>query len=110
MSMDNRNWSFLTSHGVVFAYIAQNPRSTMQKIAEVTDLSIRGVSIIIDNLAKSGFLTKVKEGRCNYYIVHPEATMREDVIGEVTIGQMLKAYNCEVEEVENNGLPCCNGN
>ncbi|MDD5605545.1 MAG: hypothetical protein PHX29_06560 [Dehalococcoidales bacterium] len=49
-------------------------------------MSIRGVNTIIDNLTESGYVTKVKEGRCNHYIVLPDRFWREKIVGECTIG------------------------
>jgi predicted transcriptional regulator len=96
--MNNKQWSFLTNYWVVFAYIAKNPRSTTQNIAQATNLSIRGVNIIIDNLVQDGYITKVKEGRCNSYVVHPERSMQEKFAGDCTIGDMLKAFKFNGEK------------
>ena len=95
--MEKKQWAFLTNYGIVFAYISQHPKSTTQKIAEMTNMSIRGGNIIIDNLNEAGYLTKVKDGRCNYYVVHPELTIREDLLGECTIGEVLKAFGYDVK-------------
>lgn len=54
--------------------------------ASGTNMSIRGVNTIIDNLTESGYVTKVKEGRCNHYIVLPDRFWREKIVGECTIG------------------------
>jgi predicted transcriptional regulator len=96
--MKGKQWSFLTNYGVVFTYIAKNPKSTIQNIAQMTNLSIRYVNIIIDNLIEAGYITKVKEGRCNYYIVHPEQPVKEDLIGECTIGDVLKVFGCVINK------------
>jgi predicted transcriptional regulator len=99
--MKNKQWSFLTNYGIILAFIAQNPCSTTQHIAQMTNMSIRGVNIIIDNLTNAGYLTKVKEGRCNHYIVHPDRSVQEDLVGECTIGEVFKAFGYEVKKIEN---------
>ncbi len=88
-------WTFLSNHGRVIAYIAKNPRSTSHIIANATNLSIPGVHRIISDLEKAGYVERSKNGRSNVYTVHPELPMRHHLESEYCVGDVLKAIGCK---------------
>lgn len=104
--MARKRWSFITNYGVILTYIAQNPRSTTQNMAQMTNLSIRYVNTIIDNLIAAGYITKIKEGRRNYYVIHPEQPVQEELIGTYTIGEMLKVFGCVINQADSLEAVC----
>jgi hypothetical protein len=87
--MENKQWTFLSNHGRVFAYLAKHPENTAQVIAQEVGLSIRAVQKIIDDLEREGYLDRQKFGRCNRYAVHPEMHMRHRMEAEFTVGEIL---------------------
>jgi DNA-binding MarR family transcriptional regulator len=92
-------WTFLTNHGRVLAYIAKHPQSTTQEIAQEAGITLRAVQKIIAELEASGYLARHKEGRCNRYSVHPEIPMRHRLEREHPVGDILIAlgYNAQKE-------------
>ena len=96
--MKKGEWTFLSNHGRVLAYIAKNPHSTVQSIASATGLSGPGVQKIIGDLGKSGYIERLKAGRSNYYTVHPELPMRHHLESEYPVGQVLRAIGCQISE------------
>jgi len=93
-------WTFLTNHGRVLAYIAKNPKRTTQEIAQEAGITLRAVQKIIAELEAGGYLARHKEGRRNRYAVHPEIPMRHRLERNHAVGDILAAlgYNRRSEE------------
>jgi predicted transcriptional regulator len=87
-NMDKGNWTFLSNHGHVFAYIIKNSHCTIQEIAGATELSVAGVQKMINDLEKGGYITKLKVGRVNQYIVHEDAPARRNL--DHNIGWLIR--------------------
>lgn len=94
--MKKGEWTFLTNHGTVLAYIAKYPCSTAQHIAEVAGISIRAVQSIITDLEEDGYIERQRCGRCNHYIVHPERPMRHRLQRDYCVGSVLQAIGCSL--------------
>jgi len=88
-------WTFLSNHGRVFAYIAKHPKVTTEAIAREVGLTQRGVQKIIADLEAAGYIARRKEGRCNHYAVHPELPMRHPLEREHAVGELLSALGSE---------------
>ena len=86
-----KDWTFLSNHGRVFAYIAKHPSTTTQEAAQQAGLSIRAVQQMISDLEECGYIAKRKEGRRNCYTVHSELPMRHRLEGEHAVGDILVA-------------------
>jgi DNA-binding IclR family transcriptional regulator len=95
--MKNREWTFLSNHGRVLAYIAKHPQSLTQEIAQEADLSIAGVQKIITDLEKGNYLARRKVGRRNHYTIRPELPMRHRLEREYSVGDVLAGigYNAQ---------------
>ena len=89
--MKKGEWTFLTNHGRVLAYIANNPQHTTQEIAQEAGITLRAVQKIITELEASGYIVRHKEGRRNRYSVHPEMPMRHRLEREHAVGDILQA-------------------
>jgi len=84
-------WTFLTNHGRVLAYIANNPQHTTQEIAQEAGITLRTVQKIITELEASGYIVRHKEGRHNRYSVHCEMPMRHRLERDHCVGDVLQA-------------------
>lgn len=84
-------WTFISNHGHMVDFLANNPRSTTQEIAQMIGLSIAGVQNIIADLEREGYLTIVKAGRRNQYIVHTDQPMRHPLERDYIVGDVLKS-------------------
>jgi DNA-binding MarR family transcriptional regulator len=89
--MAKKEWTFLSNHGRVLAYVTKRPKSTAQVIAQEVGLSIRGVQQILDELEEEGYVERQKLGRCNQYVVHLEMPMRHRLERKHCVGQILLA-------------------
>ena len=81
-------WSFLTNHGRVLLCIAHDPGVRLRDIAVRVGITERSAYGIVTDLAAAGYITKVKDGRRNSYVIQahlplPEPTSRERTVGEV---------------------------
>ncbi len=89
--MSKKEWTFLTNHGRILAYVAKHPKATSQHMAERAGLSIRAVQQIITDLEKSGYIERHKEGRSNRYTIHPQLPMRHRLEHKHAVGDILAA-------------------
>jgi len=92
--MSTADWTFLTNHGHVFAYIARHPRSTIREIARAVGITDRATQKIIASLESEGYITRMKAGRCNRYEVHPELPMRHRMDRDHAVSDLLRALSC----------------
>ena len=74
--MAKRNWTFLTSHAVVFLHIVHNPDDTIRKIADEVNLAERTVASILADLREDGYVTVRKKGKTNVYTLNSDLPMR----------------------------------
>ena len=100
--MEKGQWTFLSNHGRVFAYIAKQPKSTTEVISRDVGLTQRGVQKIIAELETAGYIARRKEGRCNLYTVRPGLPMRHQLERDHTAGDILQAlgYNPKRKEAD----------
>ena len=89
--MKKGEWTFLTNHGRVLAYVAKNPARTTEQIAREAAVTLRTVQKIIAELEEGGYLVRHKEGRRNRYVVHPEMPMRHRLERDHAVGDILAA-------------------
>ncbi len=104
--MKKGEWTFLTNHGRVLAYIAKHPQSTTQEIAQEAGITLRAVQKIIAELEAGGYLARHKEGRRNRYAVHSEIPMRHRLEWDHAVGDILVAlgYSTEKEQLNSKRL------
>ncbi|MCX6012954.1 MAG: winged helix-turn-helix domain-containing protein [Chloroflexi bacterium] len=97
--MKNYQWTFLTNHGRVFAYVSRCPRSTTFEIAREVFITQRAVQKIIADLEIEGYITRHKEGRTNRYTIHPELPLRHPLENEHAVGDLLVALGCNQKSI-----------
>lgn len=85
-------WTLLTSHGRVLLLIAAQPDIRLRDIAERARITERSASGIVRDLEQAGYLTKVREGRRNSYVVHPELRFRHPAEAAHTVGELIDLF------------------
>jgi len=83
------DWSFVTNHGLVLAAIARHPRSTARNIGDAVGITERATHKIIADLEEAGYITKVKAGRRNEYIIHPDMPIKGKLSGDAAVRELL---------------------
>lgn len=85
-------WSFLTNHARVLLCIAHDPGVRLRDIAATLGITERSAYGIVTDLTKSGYVVKQKEekdGRRNRYKIRAHLPLRDAIIRERTIGEVL---------------------
>ena len=83
------DWSFLTNHARVLVCIAQDPDVRLRDIAASLGITERSVFGIVTNLTSAGYVLKDKDGRRNRYRVQVHVPLRQGIVRDQTIGELL---------------------
>jgi DNA-binding IclR family transcriptional regulator len=83
-------WSFLTNHARALICIAHDPGVRLRDIAAALDITERSAYAIVTDLAEAGYVVKEKDGRRNRYQIQRHLPLRESVVRERTIGEVLE--------------------
>ena len=60
MNPNETNWHFITNHGLVLSYIANNPSHTAREISMEVNITERTTHKIIKDLESAGYINKEK--------------------------------------------------
>lgn len=85
-----KDWTFITSHGAVLAYIAEKNGAKAIEIARDLDLTERSVRRIISQLCSAGYVKITKDGRNNHYSLNRTRSLRRAERKDVKVGELLK--------------------
>jgi len=85
----SREWGFLTNHGRVLLCIAHDPGVRLRDIAAELGVTERTAYGIVTDLTDAGYVVKNKDGRRNRYDVQGHLPLRDAVVRERTIGEVL---------------------
>ena len=62
-------WSLFSNHGLVLTTIARHPDLRLREIAAQVRITERAVQTLVGDLARAGYLERIREGRRNRYVV-----------------------------------------
>jgi predicted transcriptional regulator len=82
-------WTFLSNHTHVLLCIAQQPDARLRDVALRVGITERAVQKIVGELEDAGALTRLREGRRNLYVIHPECPLRHAIEQHQTISKLL---------------------
>jgi len=82
-------WTFITNHGLVLAYIAKYPQSTAREMATAISITERAVRKITAELEANGYMQRQRVGRNNVYYINPDIYLRHDTTRDVPVGDLL---------------------
>ena len=83
-------WTLISRHGLILAYIAKYPRSTARDIASAIKVTERTVRKIIDDLQVAGYIERQRLRRNNVYFVNNLSSLRHESVRNVKVGDLLK--------------------
>ena len=98
--MNKGQWTFFSNHARILTHIAHNPDSPAESMARRFGLSLRSVQIIIDELEKSGFISRRKIGRCNHYEVDLDMRMQHRLEKKQSVGQLVSLLGASKREAK----------
>lgn len=82
-------WTFLTNHARALLFIAQDPDARLRDLAVALDVTERTVYGIVADLTDGGYVVKEKDGRRNRYHIQTHLPLRDTIVRERTIGEVL---------------------
>ena len=91
-------WTFITNHGLVLAYIAKHPQSTARAIASAVNLTERTVHKIIAELEAEEYIKRRKVGRNNEYHINSHTELRHETTRDVMVEDFLKVLGWRREQ------------
>ena len=90
MPGERPSWTFFTNHGHVLVCLARDPDLRTRDIAERVGITERSAQAIVSDLVAAGYLTRIKEGRRNRYVVHGDLPLRHPLERDHTVGELLE--------------------
>ena len=88
--MEKNQWTFITNHGLVLAYIAHHSQSTARAIASAVNLTERTVHKIIAELEAEKYIERRRVGRRNEYYINSHTQLRHEITRDVMVEDFLK--------------------
>ena len=82
--------TFITTHGLVLAYIAKHQQGTAREISSAIHITERTVLKIIADLETETYIERHRQGRNNFYRINPHLGLKHDTTWDVTVGDLLK--------------------
>ncbi len=82
-------WTFLTNHAHVLLCLVEQPEARMREVAVRVGITERAVQRIVTELEEAGYLSRIREGRANRYLVHDSLFLRHPVEGHCTIAELI---------------------
>lgn len=83
-------FTFLTNHAIVLAYISLHPRITARELASAIGITERATRKIIADLLSTGYISKEREGRRNHYHINADLPLRHSSLEDTAIGYLLE--------------------
>jgi len=84
-----KRWTFITNHAAVLSLVAKHPRITAREISQEVGITERSVRLIISDLDKGGYISKIREGRGVRYLVDFERPMRHKTQQDVAVSHLM---------------------
>jgi DNA-binding MarR family transcriptional regulator len=82
--------TLLTNHGSVVVYIDEHPSARLREIASAIGVTERAAQAIVTELVQSGYLTRERVGRRNYYTVITDAPLRHPLVARRPLNDLLR--------------------
>jgi DNA-binding MarR family transcriptional regulator len=87
------DWTIISTHGLVLAYIAKHPQSTAREIASSIKVTEWTIHRIIAELEKEGYIKREKAGRKNVYYINPHTSLRHETVRHIKVKDLLKTLD-----------------
>lgn len=82
-------WTFFSNYAHVLVCLAQNPGALLREVAERVGVTERTAMRLISRLDEAGILTRVKQGRRNFYRITTSEHLRHPLEAHCTIDELL---------------------
>ena len=65
----------LTNHARLLLAVAEDPRATMRELGDSIGVTERAAHRLMSDLCRAGYVERHRDGRCNSYVVDPDAPL-----------------------------------
>ena len=86
-----KEWSFITTHGLVLLYISQNLQCTMREMAAAINVTERTIKRTLEDLEKAEYIKWERTGKGNIYKMNSTKGLKHELTREVMVGDLLEA-------------------
>jgi predicted transcriptional regulator len=93
-------WTFITNHAAVLSLLANHPRITAREISQEVGITERSVRIIIRDLERGGYISKIREGRGVRYMVDVKRPMRHKTQKDVAVSHLMSILSAKCSSVK----------
>ncbi|WP_424210658.1 helix-turn-helix transcriptional regulator [Streptomyces sp. BI20] len=100
-----QNWTFLTNHARVLVAISRDPGTRLRDVAMTCGLTERTVQTIVTDLETDGYLTRVRDGRRNRYLISHDALFRHPAEAGVRVAGLLALLTAAPEGPPTSSVP-----
>lgn len=83
-------WTLLSNHGLVLAYIARHPQSTVREIATAVKITEWTAHKIVTDLVREGYIERQRLGRRNSYLINPKSFLRHETVKDIPVSDLLQ--------------------
>jgi DNA-binding transcriptional ArsR family regulator len=90
---ERRQWSLLSSHGQVLAYIGREPEATVRRLSDALHFSERRIMGVLRDLEDAGMIRRHRRGRQNAYEVNSSADIRAPALPRANVGDLLRVLS-----------------
>ena len=94
----SRPWTLLTNHGRLLLLIARTPDSRLRDLAAAAGITERAAQTIVGDLEAAGYVTRIREGRRNSYVLHPDQPFRHPAEADHEVGELVALFDRSVPE------------
>src|SRR3954465_12615384 len=98
-------WQFLSNHGMALLCVARNPESRLRDVADCLEVTERTAHRIVSDLVDDGYLVRKRQGNRNSYELRPDVPMRDPLLGDHWIGELLTVLLPDPSTLSSNGQP-----
>ena len=93
------DWTFFSNYAHVLVCLAQNPDALLREIADRVGVTERTAMRLINRLDEAGILSRVKQGRRNYYQINTGEHLRHPLEAHCTIDELLRMIFDNVDKL-----------
>jgi len=85
-----RDWTFLTNHAHVLLCLAADQDVLLRSVTQQVGITERAVQLIVADLSEAGYITRVRVGRRNHYVIEPRGKLRHPLESHRTVELLLQ--------------------
>ena len=84
-----RKWTFFSNHAHVLVVLSRTPDILIRDLAWEVGITERAASSILADLEEEAYLTRIREGRTNRYVLNRSRPLRHPLEQHRKIGDVL---------------------